>query len=74
MDVTRTEELRHFNKDELIRRRWIFKTDREVLRELGTPNTVNVQQYGSTETWTYKWDNRYVNLCFRRGELYRVYP
>ena len=74
MDVTRAEELRLFNKDELIRRRWIFKTEREVLRELGTPTEVSVQHNGATETWAYKWDNRRVYLDFRRGELYRVRP
>ena len=61
-----------FDKDERLRRTWLFSSEREVIEWLGTPN--EVQAGGGTARWIYNLpDGVKVNLRFHRGRLFKMF-
>ncbi len=71
-DLPVLSSLTPFDKDEKLRRTWLFSSEREVIDWLGTPN--EVQAGGSTERWTYNLPDRVrVILVFHRGRLLNMY-
>ncbi len=61
--------LRPFTNDDTLRRTWMFRTERDVLKWLGTPHQVHGGQ--GTEFWQYDLVNPpgKVSLRFHRGRL-----
>ena len=71
LNVVRT--LGSFEKDEKLRRAWMFRSEREVIDWLGTPDSVWVEQSGS-ESWQYELaDGEYRILEFNRGRLLDIH-
>ncbi len=61
-----------FDKDERLRRTWLFSSEREVIDWLGTPN--EVQASGGTERWLYNIPvGVKVILVLHRGRLLNMY-
>lgn len=71
LNVVRT--LGSFEKDEKLRRAWMFRSEREVVEWLGTPDLVWVEKGGS-ESWQYDLaDGEYRILEFNRGRLLDIH-
>ena len=54
-------------------RAWLFLSEREVLRRLGTPNQVNMHDNG--ESWVYRMEDDEVSdlhITFSRGRIIRM--
>jgi len=78
--IERLREIEGFGRHEEVRRRWLFRTDAEVLDDLGTPKDVVSQESGE-ERWDYELPYRtpegndsvrLVRLYFRDGRLIRA--
>ena len=55
-----------------MRREWIFRSEKDVLEWLGTPDSANASQAG--ELWHYKLANGgEIVLEFHRGRLLQIY-
>lgn len=66
------QTLGSFEKDEKLRRAWMFRSEREVVEWLGTPDEVWVENSGS-ELWQYDLaDGEYRILEFNRGRLLNI--
>ncbi len=66
------EDVRSFEKDERMRREWIFRSEKDVLEWLGTPDRANASQVG--ELWHYKLaGGGEIVLEFHRGRLLQIY-
>lgn len=63
------ESLRAFEEDETLRRAWLFRSERDVIAWLGTPDLVRAEDGG--ERWYYnKADGTFAAAaCFARGRL-----
>jgi hypothetical protein len=66
------ESLRPFDEDEMLRRTWLFRSERDVIAWLGTPDRVDADP--GCERWLYNMpDGSAVVLCFSRGRLLNIW-
>ena len=66
------EDVRSFEKDERMRREWIFRSEKDILEWLGTPDRASASQGG--EMWVYKLaSGDEIVLEFHRGRLLQIY-
>jgi hypothetical protein len=60
-------------KDPEARRTWLFRTERDVIEWLGTPDEVDPSH--GCENWSYETgDGKRATLTFHRGRLVQLYP
>ena len=65
------EDVRSFEKDERMRREWIFRSEKDVIEWLGTPDMAYASSTG--ERWHYKLaGGDDIILHFHRGRLLRI--
>lgn len=65
------ESLRAFDKDDVLRRTWLFRSERDVIAWLGTPDEVTYEAGG--ERWIYnKQVGGAVVAFFARGRLLNI--
>ena len=66
------ESVDSFEKDEQLRRTWMFRSEREVIEWLGAPD--RAWPDSSAERWVYKrGDGRDLTLEFHRGRLLNIF-
>ena len=67
----RLVELANWHRDEALRRKWVFRSDHDVLRWFGMPNSVSAG--GGTERWKYVVGETATHFTFHRGRIVTVY-
>ena len=66
------ESLRGFDEDEMLRRTWLFRSERDVIAWLGTPDEASTDPGG--ERWLYNMPGgSTVVLYFARGRLLNIW-
>lgn len=65
------DSVRSFSEDETLRRKWLFRSERDVIAWLGTPDAVVYEDGG--ERWHYqRSDGKLLIAFFARGRLLQI--
>ena len=69
-NVVRLADLANWQRNEELRRQWLFRSDGDVLKWFGTPDSVT---HGSgLENWVYRIGEKKMFISFHRGRIVEV--